>query len=233
MTPRSTSRTLMGAGNRGSRRTRIDSASTPPAGSGAIATNRPHGRPTAPGSRSSASWSGDRPLSDEIFLMRPDGSGMTRVTGDAGEPSRCTTPVWSPDGSRLAVSCRGGVYSMNPQGGDVRKLAGPGYYGAEWSPDGSELGLGMNRHLYLVNADGSGLTTATHAWLCARVGRPALAAFRLTRTGGAERSGPSHPVTFGSQSNCQTGRTSIVPQFAPGMREAISIACSGLSAWTL
>jgi hypothetical protein len=58
-----------------------------------------------------------------------------------------------------------------------------------------------------------------------------------------EKGAGQRPAPFGSTlnfamrcsdySNSITGRTSIVPHWAPGMREAISTACSGLSACTL
>ncbi len=56
----------------------------------------------------------------EIYVMPADGGEQTRLTTAAGED---TDPTWSPDGSRLAFrSARngGGIYSMKPDGTDVR-----------------------------------------------------------------------------------------------------------------
>ena len=78
------------------------------------------------------------------------------------------TPVWSPDGRRIAfVSRRDGkaLYVMNADGSGLRivarvsKLAAPA-----WSPDGRRIAFqgGRDAHpggLYVVNADGSGLRT--------------------------------------------------------------------------
>jgi Tol biopolymer transport system component len=97
----------------------------------------------------------------EIYVMRSDGSGMEPVTGEPGRPSTCLTATWSPDGSRLAVTCRWGVYVMRPDGGGITHVAGPGFQGATWSPDGSEIGLWRAQRLYIAYSNGSGLSQLT------------------------------------------------------------------------
>ncbi|MBI1280467.1 MAG: DUF5050 domain-containing protein [Anaerolineaceae bacterium] len=70
-----------------------------------------------------------------ISVMNADGSNVCRLTySDDNQYS----PVWSPDGTRLAFGSRyRGVFVMNVDGSDLRRL-GPG--GAPmWSPDGGKI----------------------------------------------------------------------------------------------
>lgn len=76
-----------------------------------------------------------------VYTIRPDGSGLTRLTpnGSLGEQ-----PSWSPDGRQLVfASDRDGVsqlYHMKPDGSDVVALTGTtnGFL-ATYSPDGRWL----------------------------------------------------------------------------------------------
>ena len=84
----------------------------------------------------------------DIYLINLDGSGLTKITSDAGANFY---PTWSPDGSRLAFSSnRDGdwdIYVMNVDGSEVRQLI----YSAgfddkpQWSPDGSRIGFATTR----------------------------------------------------------------------------------------
>lgn len=69
----------------------------------------------------------------EIYTMRPNGTGVIRLTRSGGQSYG---PTWSPDGKRLAFhSDRAGtfdLYTMRADGSDVRRLTrGPRY---EWKP---------------------------------------------------------------------------------------------------
>ncbi len=59
----------------------------------------------------------------DIYTICPDGSLMTRLTND---PAADETPVWSPDGTRLAfASNRSGsyqIYLMDAEGGNVSQV---------------------------------------------------------------------------------------------------------------
>jgi hypothetical protein len=78
-------------------------------------------------------------------VVNVDGSGLTRLTDDPGGD---WSPVWSPDGSRIAfTSDRTGdpeVWSMAADGSDQRNLTRnrttvDGQWGISWSPDGKQL----------------------------------------------------------------------------------------------
>jgi Tol biopolymer transport system component/tRNA A-37 threonylcarbamoyl transferase component Bud32 len=79
---------------------------------------------------------------EEIFLVRPDGSGYRQLLDDA---FRNRFPRFSPDGSQIAFySDRGGTYglwSIGPDGGGLQPLAQSAselLYTA-WAPDGKRL----------------------------------------------------------------------------------------------
>ena len=90
----------------------------------------------------------------DIFTVRPDGSGKTRITSSANDD---LWPTWAPDGQHLAWitgSSNGrDVIVANPDGTGWRDVSGPAageifimpFYG--WSPDGAKV--------YVIACDGS------------------------------------------------------------------------------
>lgn len=103
----------------------------------------------------------------EIYVMKGDGSGPTRITND---PAEDLEPWWSPDGSRIAFSSyRGGaanVFTMAADGSDIKQLTDDPFVkgGAHWSPDGSRLAIYSFRQpsqgtIWVMKADGSGPRT--------------------------------------------------------------------------
>jgi Tol biopolymer transport system component len=75
----------------------------------------------------------------ELFSIRPDGSGLTRLTH---EPAYDSEPTWSPDGRRIAAFGAGGVVIRSPDGSVLRRIAIPteGIVAElRWSPDGAWL----------------------------------------------------------------------------------------------
>jgi Tol biopolymer transport system component len=68
----------------------------------------------------------------EIFVMDSNGGNVTRLTNDKGNDG---LPAWSPDGSTIAFASdrdgAWGIWAMNPDGSDQRKLFNMG-----GSPDG-------------------------------------------------------------------------------------------------
>ena len=104
------------------------------------------------GSNSAPAWSPDgqqlavvltRDGSSKIYLMRPDGSDMRRISGNSSGID--TEPNFSPDGqSLLFTSDRGGsaqVYRMPVEGGAAQRMtfAGGTSYSPRYSPDGKSF----------------------------------------------------------------------------------------------
>lgn len=113
---------------------------------------------------------------NDVFVMNPDGSEVTKLTDSVGASA---DPAWSPDGSLIAFDAdRGdsgseqGIYVMNPDGGDVTRVTKrPSGYQADlaprFSPDGRRIvftryrgsGRSETAALYTVGVDGTGLAT--------------------------------------------------------------------------
>jgi TolB protein len=113
-------------------------------------------------------FASDRAGHWDIYTIRPDGTGMGRVTDSAGAD---TEPAWSPDGQRLAfVSDRDGnleIYVMAADGSSVTRLTDdPGVDTTPaWSPDGQRIVFASNREtggdrmdLWVMDADGANAT---------------------------------------------------------------------------
>lgn len=111
-------------------------------------------------------WIGDR---RDLFVMMTDGTGLTNLTNDAVAE---ISPVWSPDGSRIAyVASRDGgaeIHVMDADGSNRLRLTdGPDEDNfPSWSPDGSRIAFsrgtaGGGFDIYVMNADGSGITNLT------------------------------------------------------------------------
>jgi Tol biopolymer transport system component len=130
---------------------------------------------TAAGSPGSPTWSRDhrwiafvwaddlrRPVSAEIWVTRPDGSGARPVTNMY--PDQADFPSFSPDGRRLAFDRIGaGIWVVNVDGSSARALtreAGFDDYQPAWSPDGARIAFVRQANapgaIYVMSATGAG-----------------------------------------------------------------------------
>lgn len=107
----------------------------------------------------------------QIFIIRPDGSGLRQLTDDAYVNS---SPDWSPDGAWIVYTSerKDGteLFLVDTTGSEVRRLTDrPGNDGgADWSPDGRYLAFTSDREqghgIYIMDADGSNVR-----WLAAAI----------------------------------------------------------------
>jgi Tol biopolymer transport system component len=109
-----------------------------------------------------------------LRVMNPDGTGVRVLVGDrAVRPHGCFTfgrpggVAWSPDGTRIAFGCSGGIWVTGADGSGLTEVipiaeAGPWYGSPAWSPDGSriafEVQLGRWGRLAIADADGTNVT---------------------------------------------------------------------------
>ncbi|MGQ9627997.1 MAG: TolB family protein [Anaerolineae bacterium] len=102
-----------------------------------------------------------------VFLMNADGSGQIQLTNwtkaDTGGFAGAQRPVWSPDGTRIAVSFEGAsgtfVYIIDL----VRASSYPFVEGRDpsWSPDGRKLAFVWRDEIWTLNLDGTEPTQLT------------------------------------------------------------------------
>ncbi|HBE05144.1 MAG TPA: hypothetical protein DHD79_09765 [Firmicutes bacterium] len=122
------------------------------------------------------------PLKYDIYIMRPDGTGLTRITSK--DPVTAQTDFamtyirWSPDGQKLVFSAgKDGmnftpfqIYVINRDGSNLVKLTNLecNAYGPSWSPDGKKIAFSMCysiygddprglSEIYIMNSDGTGM----------------------------------------------------------------------------
>lgn len=106
--------------------------------------------------------------SPDIYLIRQGDQPTVNLTADS---ALIGTPVWSPDGTRIAFLREYAgitdIYAMNADGsGRVRVVSGYGLpvpNDPVWSPDGTELAFASGDEIYVVGADGSALTNVTRS----------------------------------------------------------------------
>jgi Tol biopolymer transport system component len=122
-----------------------------------------------PGVNGKIAFDSNRNGNEDIYLMNPDGSGVTQLTFD---PAPDSYPEWSADGKKIVFeSVRDGnneIYVMNADGSGQTNLTNNPNLDLvpTWSPDGTQIAFTSrrdgNEEIYIMNADGSGQTNLTN-----------------------------------------------------------------------
>jgi TolB protein len=110
----------------------------------------------------------------DIFSVRPDGTGLRRLTSFAKSGAGALFEAWSPDGKRLAftfvpsASANGQLWLLNANGSQQHVLlqeSSFGEYGPSFSPDGREIAFtrcgSTNCAVYRIDIDGTNLRALT------------------------------------------------------------------------
>lgn len=104
------------------------------------------------------------PSSAELYLINADGTGQPQRLTNNFEEER--SPDWSPDGTRLAFSCRTGgtdleLCVMNADGTGLTQLTDNTVpeLSPSWSPDGQKIAfqrpVAGRQQIWLINSDGT------------------------------------------------------------------------------
>jgi YD repeat-containing protein len=96
----------------------------------------------------------------DIYRVRLDGSGRTRLTDAPGEDWQVD---WSPDGRRIAFSSQrdstlGDIYVMGADGSGQQRLSTDHGFAPAWSPDGGQLVYATGAGLVITTPDGDRAT---------------------------------------------------------------------------
>jgi hypothetical protein len=132
----------------------------------------------------------------DLFTIRPDGTGLTRVVNS---PIEDTYPRYSADGSRIEFlrqryggsfhfpDPRDGTYSVALDGSDERRLSLSTARRVSYSPDGAYGAYDWSGRLWLMNADGSHRVDITP---------PGMTAFGGTDLRWGTERGAAGPILF-------------------------------------
>src|SRR4051812_32740548 len=92
---------------------------------------------TFPGKNGKIAFSaGPGGTAPKIFVMNPDGTGVTQVGPSGGQ-----NPEWSPDGKRIAFTVGRSLFMMNADGSDITNIPLNHWIHGRiaWAPDGSRF----------------------------------------------------------------------------------------------
>ena len=105
----------------------------------------------------------DEFVNDAIFVMNPDGTGVTKVATNVLGLSRIS---WSPDGTLIMYlsNDNGAIYVTRADGGGSMIFPGlPSFVlDPTWSPDGLRVAFTKYEDVYVMSIDGSGEVVLTN-----------------------------------------------------------------------
>jgi uncharacterized repeat protein (TIGR01451 family) len=131
--------------------------------------------PGSPQFLSSVDWSPDGTkflysTDRELFVMNADTTGQTQITTSQQTSDGPTTdiePSWSPDGKRILfrryTNNFEGVYVINADGTNLRKLFNFPVPEPSWSADGLSIVFSQNSRICTVNTDNTNFKCLTNA----------------------------------------------------------------------
>jgi Tol biopolymer transport system component len=98
----------------------------------------------------------------EVRVMNADGSKIIKLTSEPNDS--VGSPVWSPNGKRVAFVGSERIYVSGADGSNIMKQPAYGS-GPQWSPDSNKIIFGSDSdgswQVYVMNADGTGPTKLT------------------------------------------------------------------------
>ena len=89
------------------------------------------------------------------------------IQGSGGNSEIFHSPIYSPDGSKIAyhkwgTGLSGEIWTMNSDGTDpLRLTSGQHDWYPAWSPDGKKIAFERDSKIYIMNSDGSDITQVT------------------------------------------------------------------------
>ena len=172
-------------------------------------------------------------LTNEIFTVNPDGTGVLRLTNSGAEDHN---PAWSPDGTKIVfASDRAGrgrgamhLWVMNADGtGQTQLTFGSGEDEPAWSPDGSRIVYtvvsgGQPFAIRVMNANGTnsvalvtGFLPAPGGWVEFHPGQATWSLDSKRIAFSSDLSGQYHLYSIAATGGAVTSLNSIAQEKAP------------------